>query len=217
MKLSSIKLKLEQLPRTSFGVSVPHLRKLAQHVAKDNYREFLDNDDYSSFKLKLLHAFVIGYAQDNIDILLVYLQKFIPYVDDWAINDALCQNFKIARKYRQKVWNFILMYQSSDQEFISRIISVMLLSHFLEDEYIDDVIKVLDRLNTDKYYAQMGVAWAVATIMGKYPAKCLEYLQSAECHLDIKTYNKSLQKIRESYKVSSEIKKLSKTLTKIPH
>ena len=88
----------------------------------------------------------------------------------------------------------------------------MLLSHYLNDKYINRVIKVLDRLNTDKYYAQMGVAWAIATIMGKYPKKCMAYLQSSDCHLDKKTYNKALQKIRESFCVNSEIKKQTKTM-----
>ena len=97
----------------------------------------------------------------------------------------------------------------------SRIVSVMLLSHYLTDDYIDKVIIVLDSLNTDKYYSQMGVAWAFATIMGKYPQKCLDYLQSNNCHLDKITYNKTLQKIKESFKVSDELKLLTKNLKKI--
>ncbi|MBQ8677520.1 MAG: DNA alkylation repair protein [Alphaproteobacteria bacterium] len=214
MKLSQIKQELNNIKRTTFGISVPDLRKLAQKVAKNNYREFLDADDYSSFELKLLHAFVIGYAKDDINILLKYFQAFIPYVDDWAINDSLCQNFKIARKYPKIVWDFVMKYQHSAQEFESRIVSVMLLSHYLNDEYINRVMKVLDNLNTDDYYAQMGVAWAIATVMGKYPLKCLNYLKSKQCHLGKETYNKSLQKIRESYRVSDTIKNELKELHK---
>ena len=213
MNLAEVKNQLKKLPQTHFGVSVPHLRKLAQKIAREDYKKFADNDDYSSFELKLLHAFVIGYAKDDIETLLKYFQKFMPYVDDWAINDSLCQNFKEVRKNRSTVWNFLMQYRYSTKEFESRIVAVMLLSHFLNDEYIDRVIKVLNELNTDGYYAQMGVAWAVASVMGKYPDKCLEYLQSKNCGLDKKTYNKSLQKIRESYRVSAEIKQV---LPKLP-
>ena len=84
----------------------------------------------------------------------------------------------------------------------------------MNDEYIDKVIEVLDSLNTDDYYSQMGVAWAVATIMGKYSEKCLKYLKSPKCSLDKITYNKALQKIRESYRVPDEIKTLTKNLKK---
>lgn len=201
MKLEKIKQELTQLRRTTFGISVPDLRKLAKKIAKNDYKEFLNTDDYSSFELKLLHAFVIGYAKDDIKILLQYFQNFIPYVDSWGISDSLCQNFKIARKYPEIVWNFMMQYQYSKKEFESRIVSVVLLSHYLNNVYINRVLKVLDKLNTDDYYARMGVAWAIATIMGKYPQKCLKYLQSSQCHLTKKTYNKALQKIRESYRV----------------
>lgn len=206
MKLQVIKKELSQLKRTTLGISIPDLRKLAQKIAKDNYQEFLDADDYSSFELKLLHAFVIGYAKDDICILLKYFQDFVPYVDDWACNDSLCQNFKIARKYPDIVWDFVMQYQYSAKEFESRIVSVMLLSHYLNDKYIDRVFRVLDNLNADAYYAQMGVAWAIATIMGKYPEQCWNYLQSVQCHLNKETYRKSWQKIRESYRVPDIIK-----------
>ena len=214
MKLSKVKKELEGIKRTKFGISVPELRKFAQKVAKDNYGEFVENNDYSTFELKLLHAFVIGYIKDDINTLIKYFKDFMPYVDDWATNDSLCQNFKIARKYPDIVWKFLMKYKNSNKEFESRIVSVTLLSHYLNDKYIDKVIAVLNSLNTDDYYSQMGVAWAVATVMGKYPEKCLNYLKSKECKLDKITYNKSLQKIRESYRVSDEIKALTNTMRK---
>mgnify|MGYP002623080896 CR=1 FL=1 len=146
--------------------------------------------------------------------MLKYFKAFIPYVDDWGINDSLCQNFKIARKYLDIVWDFLMQYKNSTHEFESRIVSVTLLSHYLNDKYIDRVIEVLNSLNTNDYYSQMGVAWAFATIMGKYPEKCLDYLNSKDCKLDKTTYNKTLQKIRESHRVSDEIKLLTNTMRK---
>ena len=172
----------------------------------------MENDDFSSFELKLLHAFVIGYVKDDIKTILKYFKAFIPQVDDWAVNDSLCQNFRISRKYPDIVWDLLMRYKSSKKEFESRIVSVVLLSHYLNDEYIDRVIDILDKLNTDDYYSQMGVAWAFATIMGKYPDKCLAYLKSKDCRLDEITLKRTKQKIRESFRVSDGIKELVKTL-----
>ena len=208
MKLTDIKKELSKIKRTTFGISIPELRKFAKKISKEDYKYFLDNDDFSSFELKLLHAFVIGYAKDDIKILLKYFKDFIPQVDDWAVNDSLCQNFRISRKHPEEVWKFLMKYKNSKKEFESRIVATVLLSHYLNDEYIDRVIEVLDSLNTDKYYAQMGVAWAVATVMGKYPEKCLEYLKSKNCHLDDITMKRTKQKIRESFRVSDKIKKI---------
>lgn len=212
MYLNNIKKELAQIKRTSFGISIPDLRKFAKKIAKNDYKKFIETNDFSNYELKLLHAFVIGYAKDDINVLLQYFKNFIPYVNDWAINDSLCQNFKITRLYPDKVWNFLMHYQNSSKEFESRIVAVILLSHYLTDNYIDQVITVLDKLNTDDYYSQMGVAWAFATIMGKYPQKCLNYLQSDQCHLDKITYNKTLQKIRESLKISNNLKLLTSKL-----
>lgn len=206
MNLKSVKHELDNIKRTSFGISIPEVRKLAQRIAKNDYKEFLENNDFSSFELKILHAFTIGYIKEDINILLEYFEKFIPQVDDWATNDSLCQNFKIARKEQKTVWDFLMKYKNSAKEFESRIVSVVLLSHYLNNEYIDKVFEVLNELNTDKYYSQMGVAWAIATIMGKYPQKCLKFLKSKNCKLNKTTYKKTLQKIKESFRVSDEIK-----------
>ena len=214
MKLETIKKELAGIKRTSFGISILELRKFARKVAKEDFREFVENDDYSTFELKLLHAFVLGYAKGDIEELIRYFEAFMPQVNDWAVNDSLCQSFKIARSYPDVFWKFLMKYKKSKKEFESRIVSVCLLSHYLTDDYIDKVIKVLNELNTDDYYSQMGVAWAIATIMGKYPEKCLEYMKSDKCKLDKTTYKKSLQKIRESYRVSDEIKALTSNMRK---
>ena len=206
MTLTEIKKQLADLPRTSFGISVPHLRKLAAQIARKDYQTLIEHNDYSSFELKLLHAFTIGYIKADIDVLLKYFADFIPYVDDWGINDSLCQNFKIARRFPEKVWQFLHPLMSSPREFESRIVAVMLLSHYLNDDYIKRVINVFDSLSTNAYYSQMGVAWGLATVMGKYPHLCLQYLNSSSCRLDDATWSKTLQKIRESYRVSAEIK-----------
>ncbi|MBR1733936.1 MAG: DNA alkylation repair protein [Alphaproteobacteria bacterium] len=212
--IETITADLEKIKRTAFGISVPELRKYAKKIAKENCRKFLDNNSYETFELKLLHAFVIGYAKDDIEVLLDDFRAFIPHVDSWGICDSLCQNFKIAREFPETVWDFLTQYKNSKKEFESRIVSVMLLSHYLNDDYVDKVIAILDELNTDDYYSQMGVAWAIATIMGKYPEKCFDYLKSEKCHLDRTTYRMAFQKIRESFRVSDEIKLITKGMKK---
>ena len=212
MYIDDIRHKIKNIKTTTFGISIPELKKFAKQIASEDYRELLDNNRFETFELKLLHAFVLGYAKDDIEVLLKYFEYFVPYVDDWAINDALCQSFKITRKYPEIVWNFLRQYQNSEKEFESRVVSVMMLSHYLTDEYILKVVGVLDKINADRYYAQMGIAWAIATIMAKYPAICLEYLQSKECHLNKNTYNKAIRKITESLRISDEIKEISKRL-----
>ena len=205
MDIIEVKKEIYNLPKTSFGFSIPEIRKLAKKMANNDYEKFIEENENNDYWLRIFHAFLIGYIKADIKILLKYFEQFMPYVDDWAVNDSLCQNFKIARKYQKEVWDFLMKYKNSKKEFEIRIISVVLLSHFLNDEYIDRVIKVLDELYLNDYYSKMGVAWAFATIAGKYPDKCLAYLKSTNS-LDVWTYKKTIQKIKESYKVSNEFK-----------
>lgn len=206
MDINQIRKEIKNIRQTTFGISIPELKKFAKRIAGENYKDFLDNNKCETFELRLLHAFVLGFAKDDINTLLGYFEKFVPFVDDWAVNDSLCQSFKIARKFPGTVWKYLMGYKKSKKEFESRIVSVMLLSHYLNDEYIDRVIKVLDGLSTNGYYSQMGVAWALATAVAYYPEKCIEYMESENCHLDDITYRKTLQKIRESYRVPDKIK-----------
>ena len=185
------------------GVRIPALRKLAAKIAKDDYRAFLDTNPMDSFELEALQALVIGYAKDDISVILGYLDDFIPQVHDWSVSDSLCQTFKLARKYPAQTLELLSKYRTSHREFEVRIIAVMLMSQFLNDEYIDTAIEVINSLYAEDFYAKMGIAWAVATIMAKYPDKCLAYMLSPDNRLDEWTYKKALQKMKESYRVDN--------------
>lgn len=51
-----------------------------------------------------------------------------------------------------------------------------------------------------------GVAWGVATAYAKYPKETHAFL--LENHLDDETYNKAIQKMIESYRISAEDKEI---------
>ncbi|MFA6885145.1 MAG: DNA alkylation repair protein, partial [Paludibacteraceae bacterium] len=91
-----------------------------------------------------------------------------------------------------------------------RVVAIMLMSHFLTDNYIDRVLQVLDGLRHDGYYLKMAVAWAVATAFAKYPERTMAFLKCN--HLDDDTYNKAIRKMLESYRVSDVDKALLRTM-----
>lgn len=200
----------QEIEKLKDSFTIPQIRKLAKGIAQTDYKTFLDENPKETVLQRLLYAFVLGYAKDSIQTLLQYFEAFIPYVQTWEVNDSLCQAFKIARRYPEEVFGMLMQYRDSTKEFEVRVVAVTLLSHFLTDAYIHRVLEVLNALNTDAYYSRMGVAWAVATAMGKYPEKCMAFMRASDNRLDAWTYNKSLQKMRESYRVPDEIKQLTK-------
>lgn len=203
------------------GVRLPDLRKLAKKIAGEDYKKFLDENPMDNFEMETLQAMVIGYAKDDLTEILKRAKTFIPKIHDWSVNDSFCQTFKIAEKFPEECWDFFMQFAGSKKEFEVRVVAVMLMSHFLKEDYIDKVIKVLDSLYTgetveknDFYYAKMGVAWALATIAAKFPDKCLTYMKSKSNHLDSWTFNKSIQKMNESYRVSANLKEKMSALKK---
>ena len=80
----------------------------------------------------------------------------------------------------------------------------MMLCHFINDDYIDKVLKFIDNTKNDGYYYKMGCAWCLQVIMVKYPKLCYEYLLNS--HLDDWTFNKAISKMIESYRIDDDMK-----------
>lgn len=195
------------------GVRVPVIRELAKKIAKEDWRSYLAEAKDDSYEEIILQGFVIGYAKADIDEILSYAKQFIPKIHDWSVNDGFCSTFKIARKHRDKVWDFLMQYKDSPHEFEQRVVAVMLMAHFLEADYIDRVLKVWDELKHEGYYCRMGVAWGIATAYAKFPKETHAFL--SENHLDDFTYNKAIQKMLESYRVSAEDKAVLRTMKRV--
>ena len=70
--------------------------------------------------------------------------------------------------------------------------------------YIESVLETIENAKLPGYYAKMAAAWAVSVCYVKYPERTEEWLSSAK--LDDWTFNKSIQKIKESLRVSEEDK-----------
>ena len=192
-----------------YGIRLPVLRKIAKTIAKEKRYEFFA-EKHTSFEELTIHAYAIGYLKEDIETCLKYLKDFIPLIDNWSVSDSVCQNMKFARKYPNEVFEFLKSMSNSDNEWEIRVVAVTLLSHFLIDDYIDEVIEILDNLKRPTYMSKMGIAWAVATAMAKYEDKMLKYLEVSS--LDDWTYNKALCKIRESFRVSDRVKEITKTI-----
>ena len=187
------------------GIRIPILRNIAKNLAKEDWKGCMEWKDTLYFEETMLQGLVLGYAKAPIEEILEYTKRFIPKIDNWSVNDSFCSTFKVAGKEPEKVWDFLMTYKNSNKEYELRVVAVMLLFHFLQDEYIDEALKVLSELEIVGYYTSMAVAWAYATAWAKYPDKTKAYL--LENPIDTETYRRILRKCLESYRISDEDKK----------
>lgn len=198
--------------RKILGIRIPVLRDFAKKIIKNNeLEEVLKNIDDEYFEEVILHGLIIGYAKSDIEEKLKYIKEFVPKIDSWAISDTFVPTLKVKEKDLEKVFKFITPYFNSKKEFEIRFAVIMLLNYYLNEEYVDKVIKILDGINHEGYYAKMGVAWCLAEIGIKFNDKAMKYLKGKN-NLDKFTFNKTLQKMIESYRIDEEQKQLLKSM-----
>ena len=192
------------------GVRLPKLRELAKGLAKGDWRGYIAVAQADYYEEVMLQGLVIGSAKADIEELLRYVDTFVPKINNWAVCDSFCSSLKITQRHRARVWKFLQPYLRSRQEFELRFGVVMLLDFYIEDEYIDRVLTLLDGAKHEGYYVKMAVAWAISLCFVKYPEKTMAYLQNST--LDNFTYNKAMQKITESFRVDKETKTLIRSM-----
>ena len=192
------------------GVRVPELRKMAKEIATTNHSEFLKNAQDEYYEELLLQGLVIGYAKISIQETFKYLKKFVPKINSWAVCDTTCSNLKITKKHMEEMWNFLETYINSENEYEIRFALVMYLNYYLTEEYIDRILEKINKITNKQYYVQMAIAWLISFAYIKQKEKTKKYL--LKNNLDEFTLKKSIQKIRESYRVSDKEKEqLKKT------
>lgn len=188
------------------GVRVPVLREFAKEIVKDeDIEKYLNNAEDNSYEEILLQGMVLGLWKTDINTFIKYLEKFIPKINSWAVCDVSVAGFKIIKKNRKIIWEFLKKYLKSHKEYELRFAIVTLLDFFITEEYIDDVLEILNNIKNEAYYVKMAVAWTLQVCFVKFQERTMKLLKNN--NIDDWTYNKALQKIIESYRVDDETKK----------
>ena len=112
--------------------------------------------------------------------------------------------YKFMKKDMDYWFKYLLKYLESNKEYEIRFAVVSFLDYFISEEYIREILKILGSIKHEGYYVKMAVAWAVSVCYVKFPERTWELLEGYE--LDDFTHQKSIQKIRESFRVSKEEK-----------
>ena len=194
------------------GIRVPILKNYAKDLLKKyNFKEIMECVKDNYYEEIMLQGMLIGGAKENFDVIIKYIEEFIPKIDNWAVCDTFCTGLKITKKHKEEMWLFVQKYLKSKKEFEVRFGVVMILGYFIDEEHLEDNNKLFNSIKIDKYYVQMTVAWAISICLIRYYDRTVTYLQE-EAELDNFTYNKSIQKATESYRITDEQKEFLRKL-----
>lgn len=200
------------LPDTNnvLGVRLPAIRKLAKDLAASDWKAYFSQNENVYFEETMLHGLTIGYIKEDFQTVLSEVQNFVPFISNWSLCDSFCGGLKITNMHKDHMWDFLMDYVNSDKPYYIRFAVVMMLNYYIDDDHIEEIIKLFDGINHENYYVKMGVAWALSMCYIKQPKKTIAYLEHN--NLDDFTYNKTLQKICESLKPSLDEKLLIKSM-----
>ena len=200
-----------------YGVRLPKLQELAQEIIAGNWQEFLAviAEKHDVHETVLLEGLVIGKAGLPLPELLQAVRYFVPKIDNWGVNDSFCAALKQVETAKTDFLPLIQDYLRSRKEYEVRFALILLLNYYMTKEDLPMLFSVCDEVNHSGYYVKMAVAWLLSMCFVTDEKATVQYLK--KCQLDDWTYQKTLQKIRESTRVSDvskeRLKKLKRKLS----
>lgn len=189
------------------GVRAPKLRKYAKDFAKAHPHEahaFMQQLPHTYYEENNLHGELIGLLAKTPEDAFEMLDAFLPFVDNWATCDLIrveaFKNNLPATLIKLKEWI------ASDPEYMVRFGVVQLMTLFLDEAFEPDHLQMVASIKREEYYINMARAWYYSYALIKQPEATMPFFEKRPAVLDTWTYNKSLQKARESRRISDEQK-----------
>ena len=193
---------------TMIGVRIPDIRKIEKSLSIEEKEEFLLKLPHKYFEENMLHGIIISNMKDYNKV-ITNLEKFLPYVDNWAVCDSISP--KILKKNREKVITNVLSWIKSNHTYVCRFGIGMIMQLYLEDEYFKRTyLDIIAEIKTGEYYINMMRAWLFQVALVKQWKEAIVYIEKGL--LDEFTHNKTISKSCDSYKVEKEKKEYLKTL-----
>ena len=190
------------------GVRTPLLRKYARKLYNmDSAELFLSVLPHKYYEENNLHAFLLQNIKD-IDDLLFEIDRFLPYIDNWATCDMLRP--KILKKNKEKLLLKIREWLKSDSTYAVRFAIEMLMLHILDEDFSEEYPLIVCNIKSNEYYVNMMRAWYFAEALAKRYNAVIPYFQDKK--LDPWTYGKAIQKSVESFKIPKEQKEYLKSM-----
>ena len=190
------------------GIRVPVLRKFAKNFAKDpQLQDFLQELPHQYYEENNLHGLLIEQIKDY-ELCIEELERFLPHIDNWATCDFSEPACFAAHK--AELLPQIRQWIASGHTYKVRYGIGMLMRLYLDEDFEPQYLEWAAAVQSEEYYVNMMIAWYLATALAKQWDVAVGYIEKK--WLDPWTHNKTIQKARESYRITREQKEYLKTL-----
>ncbi len=197
-------------PATIMGVRTPVLRKLAKQLIKeDKAIDFLHELPHKYFDENQLHGFIISELKDY-NLCIDEINRFLPYIDNWATCDQTSP--KVFKKHKGELIKLIPSWIASGETYTIRFAVGMLMQFYLDEDFDEEYLSMVTSIKSEEYYVNMEIAWYMATALAKQWDATIPYIEGGV--MSTWTHNKTIQKARESYRITDNQKEYLKSLKK---
>lgn len=201
-------------PSRILGVRTPDLRRYARnlvHEDPERARAFLNEAlPHATYDEMNLHGALIGLMAKTPEDAFTLLDEFLPAVDSWGTCDLI--RVPAFKRNLAATLDKIRVWASAEPEYVVRFAVIQLMTLFLDDAFRPEQMEIVVHIERSEYYINMARAWYFATALAKQTAAALPLFECRPPVLDTWTHNKSLQKARESRRITPEQKAYFQTL-----
>ncbi|MBR3256078.1 DNA alkylation repair protein [Candidatus Saccharibacteria bacterium] len=203
--------------RPFIGVRIPLIRKVVAKVPDKKIVELLKVEPVAIEEVLARGMLICRLPYDEVVSLhdndKSWFNSQIEYIDNWCTCDIFCSG--ICRKIKKHQENFLEskideLLNAAD-EFAVRAGLVMLKCGYISEDYLAVIFDRVERLaEREEYYIRMAIAWLIAECFVKFPEATLAYIKVSK--LPKWTFNKTISKICDSYRVGEDAKALLKKM-----
>lgn len=204
--------KIIPTKRKILGVKVPVVRKIAAMVPREKIDEFLKNEPVALEEV-LARGFLV--CRLPYDEMVLKFDSQVGYIDDWCSCDTFCSGLRKSLKSHEDEFLKLKIEKllKSSREYTTRVGLVLLKCYYVKAEHLKMIFEQVERLaSREEYYIRMAIAWLLSECFIKYPTATTAYL--IESNLPKWTFNKTISKICDSYRVDAETKKMLRRMRK---
>ena len=187
---------------TIIGIRMPVLRKFTREFAKTPEAEcFLRDLPHRYYEENNMHMMIVSWIKDY-GMCLSELERFLPYVNNWATCDLPAP--KCFAKHKEELLPEIRRWIASEKTYTIRYGIGMLMNFYLDEDFSPEYLKLAADVRSEEYYVNMMIAWYLATALAKQWEATISYLE--ERRLPEWIHRKTIQKAIESYRITPEQK-----------
>lgn len=184
------------------GVRMPDLRRFAKVLTNEiDVNVFLSDLPHRYYEENQLHAIILSGMKDYNEC-LAQVEQFLPHVNNWATCDGLRP--RCFAKHPDDLLINVKRWIKADYVYAVRFGIGVLEAFFLDDKFDTEHLKWVASIDREEYYIRMMQAWYFATALAKQWDATLPVIST----LSDWVRRKSIQKARESFRISDERKQL---------